>query len=186
MQKTPPNCKVGLGEMFLVVCNLQSQHCGNICTQTGSLCAGHCHLCQDVTFELIDCCALYVFPPQAVDSTQFENSSTLPHQEKSFSAEVRVINVSFNLAGNLPIAMKLKVTSQYSKINLAEKKMDSFSHEISWWQLYHSQVRNIGQNSLTHSFCHDVRFHMKSISRHVQCDSNFADFLIKVLAEMIG
>ena len=21
MQKTPPNCKVGLGEMFLVVCN---------------------------------------------------------------------------------------------------------------------------------------------------------------------
>ena len=23
MQKTPPNCKVGLGEMFLVVCNLQ-------------------------------------------------------------------------------------------------------------------------------------------------------------------
>ena len=25
MQKTPPNCKVGLGEMFLVVCNLQGK-----------------------------------------------------------------------------------------------------------------------------------------------------------------
>ena len=30
MQKTPPNCKVGLGEMFFVVCNL---HLQNLCNQ---------------------------------------------------------------------------------------------------------------------------------------------------------
>ena len=34
MQKTPPNCKVGLGEMFLVVCN---QHLGIIAHNVNNL-----------------------------------------------------------------------------------------------------------------------------------------------------